>query len=163
MSKARANNCWESGIGESSIWSDKILSVPRILLLALESSLEFFLLWRGDDSVRAERSANVPRSDPVTSGSIHVHFIFLFEVSTYLLPVLHQEDAKSISKSTFDSPSSLGKVHWGIYLHYEKKQGPEYKRPFYVCSVAAVETSGISIVVEYCGQLQTSVCTTLTD
>jgi len=33
------------------------------------------------------------------------HFIFLFEVSIYLLPVLHQEDAKSISKSTFDSPS----------------------------------------------------------
>jgi hypothetical protein len=58
-----------------------------------------------------------------------------------LLPVLHQEDAKSISKSTFDVP-----VHWGIYLHYEKKQGPGCQCPFYVCSVAAVETSGISIV-----------------
>ena len=44
------------------------------------------------------------------------HFIFLFEVCIYLLPVLHQEDAKSISKSTFDSPSQCG-----IYLHYEKK------------------------------------------
>jgi hypothetical protein len=53
------------------------------------------------------------------------HFIFLFEVSIYLLPVLHQEDAKSISKFTFESPSQ-----WDIYLHHEKKQGPGCKRPF---------------------------------
>ena len=71
------------------------------------------------------------------------HFIFLFEESTYLLPVLHQEDAKSISKSTFDSPS-----HWGISLHYEKKQGPECERPFLRALSSRSRKSGISIVVE---------------
>jgi hypothetical protein len=60
------------------VGSDKIPSVSQILLLARESSSEFFLLWCGNASVRAE------------------------------LPVLHQEDAESISKSTSDSPSSLG-------------------------------------------------------
>jgi len=65
------------------------------------------------------------------------HFIFLFEVSTYLLPILHQEDAKSISKSTFDSPS-----HWGIYLHYEKKQGPGSERPF-LCALLTSQTGKV--------------------
>ena len=70
---------------------------------------------------------NVPQTFHArTLSRVDLYISFLFEVSpTYLQPVLHQEDAKSISKSTFDSPS-----HWGIYLHYEKKQGPRPERPF---------------------------------
>jgi hypothetical protein len=73
--------------------------------------------------------------------------LYIF-ISSFYLGYLHTYYPFYIKRMPRASPSLLliVPVHWGIYLLHEKKQGPGYKCPSYVCSVAAVETSGISIV-----------------
>ena len=123
---------------------DKIPSVSRILILVRESSSEFLFPVKESDVATTPFARNVPQTYPVTNGSIHfISFFYLKYLLTY--------DPFYIKRMPIASPSLhlIVPVHWGIYLHYKKKQGPGCKRPFYVCSVgAAVETSGISTVVE---------------
>jgi len=89
------------------VWDyDKIPSecLANIIIGArIISGVLFALTWRRLRSCGTflKRSTLVPCHEWICI----FHFIFLFEVSIYPLPVLHQEDAKSISKSTFDSPS----------------------------------------------------------
>ena len=121
-------------VGNCAACTDKILGA-RIIFGVLSA-----LTWQRLRlcGTLLKRSTLVPCHEWIYT----FHFIFLFEVATYLLPVLHPEDAKGISKSTFDSPSQ-----WGIYLHYEKKQGPRCKHPF-LRELCRHSTSGISTVVE---------------
>jgi len=99
--------------------------VSQIILLTRESSLEILLLSEGSEVATTPFAQNVPRSYPFANGSLH-------SVSSFCLRYLLTYDPFYIKRMPRASPSLhlIVPVHWGIYLHYEKKQGPGCKRPF---------------------------------
>jgi hypothetical protein len=122
---------------------DKIPSVSRMLLLARESSSEFSLFRPKDLTWWLLRLRGTFLARTMSRMDLYISF----NLSTW---GIYLPTTRFTSRGCEESPSLhlIVPVIWGIYLHYEKKQGPGRKRPFYVCSVAAVETSGISKVVE---------------
>jgi hypothetical protein len=124
------NTFWSHSVPWWRVWQDSkclasIIIGERVIFGVLSA-----LVWRRLRSCGTflKRSTLVPCHEWIYT----FHFIFLFEVSVYLLPFLLQEDAKSISKSTFDSPSQ-----W-VYLHYEEKARSWMNVHSYMCSVGTV-------------------------